>query len=69
MAPRRPRHHDDQIERVLNEAEGHGWVFILENTKFKGRCACGIHAHVVRQGSHSHRAAKNLRSQLMKCWH
>jgi hypothetical protein len=69
MTPRRPRHNEDQVERVLNEAEGHGWDITYKNAKFTCRCACGGHAHTVRQGSHSFRTAKNLRSQLMKCWH
>lgn len=64
----RPRHKDDLIEAVLREAEARGWTFTVSNTKFKGRCGCGKHQHVVNSGAKHNRTAKNLRSQLMTCW-
>lgn len=66
---RRPRHVDNQVEQVLTEAEGHGWAITFENGKFKCWCACGKHSHAISRGTQQYRAAKNLRSQLMKCWH
>jgi len=65
----RPKHQDSQIESVLNEAEGHGWSVTYSNGKFTCRCACGSHGHSIRQTKQQWRAAKNLRSQLMTCWH
>ena len=68
MSKRRPKHANDEVERVLQEAENRGWVFVLDGTKFKGKCRCGSHAHTIMQGAKpAHRTAANLRSQLSVC--
>jgi hypothetical protein len=64
----RLKHQDGAIEALLVEAETHGWTFTFENMKFKGRCGCGNHQHVVSQGKQQWRTAKNMRSQIMVCW-
>lgn len=66
---RRPKHVNDDIERVLREAEDRGWVFTLEKGgKFRGRCRCGKHSHFIVQGAKpAHRTAQNLASQLNVC--
>lgn len=66
----RPRHQDDRIEQILRDAERHGWTFTFRSGKFKGRCSCGGHMHVITQhGSSSTYTSKNMLAQLRAaCW-
>jgi len=66
---RRTRHSNDEVEKVLAEAEQHGWTVTLDGMKFKLTCGCGAHGHAIAQGGNpARRAAKNLRTKLTTCW-
>lgn len=66
----RARHPTKEIEKVMADAELHGWVFGLGSKYWKGKCACGQHMKTVKSTPSGGNYTINLARwfQRQPCW-
>ena len=66
----RPRHPRKELERVLRDAEAHGWQVTKSRKYFAMRCSCGQHKKWVHLTPADPRYERNLSKWLERqpCW-